>query len=139
MLSLDLGKCFKNLIDIEREFDPGGIPERGEGGERNPWQNLARSVRGKVARQSKGSGIIPEREIGLGLDEARPIQAAVHEECGANCVYIVEGEAPIEALQIVPRGGIVIDGVAKRVASTPDPQIISRSEEELVSIGEVDV
>src|SRR5207247_9314683 len=115
------------------------IAEGGEGGEGYPREDLARSVVRKVARQTKGSGIVTEREIGLRFDKAGPIQAAVHEKCGADGIDVVESEAPVEPLQVIARSRIVVNRLTERVSSTPDTKVVSRPEEELMFLREIDV
>src|SRR5262249_36559276 len=73
------------------------------------------------------------------FDKTRPVQAAVDEKSGADRIYIVEGEAPVEPLQIIAGCRIIVNRLAERVPSASDAQVVSRSEEELVLAREIHV
>ena len=141
VFALDFGETFKNLEYVQGAFGAAGIAQGIEAGSGKgyPRQDLARSVGRKIAGQTKRSGIVAKREIGQGLDKAGPIQPAIHEKCGADGVNVVERKAPVESLQVVPRRGIVVNCLPEPVSATPHPKVVSRPEEELVPIREIDV
>ena len=92
-----------------------------------------------VRTATKRGGVGAEGEVGEGLDEAGPVEPGVHEERGADGVDVIERGAPVEALEVVAGGGVVVDGFAEAVAAGADAEVVAGGEEELVAVGEIDV
>ena len=108
MLALNLGKALEDLERVKGKFDATSIAERGEGGEGNSRQDFARRSSRKIGRQTQGRGIVPQREIAQRLDKASPVQARIHQERGAYGVDVIESVTPVQTLQSVGCGGIVV-------------------------------
>src|SRR5207249_1787749 len=103
VFALNFGEAFQNLKYIQRALDAAVTAEVGDGGEGNSRQDFARCVGGEIAWQTKNCRVIAERKVGLRFDKAGPVQTAIDEKSGSDRVDVVEGEAPVEPLQVIAR------------------------------------